>query len=541
MAVQASSRPATETENPIAALVNKILILGLREKATEIHLDPQENKLTVQIRQGGSLRPLVEPLPKDMIPAVIPRLKSMAGLNLDQTQLPQKGRLRKSYSGRPVYFFIHSLPSFYGEKILVRVVESLPQLPNFSDLSTDPYDLEQFKALATPMSGLVLIIGPAHGGKSTTMEALLGQYLKRNLRIGTVEDPIRRACPGITQIEVDTQRQFTYVDALQSLTEQSVDVIGIDLMEDAEVAQAAFQSTQQGRLVFACVNAKDTATAIAQAQDWLSPPQLAESLVAIIHQKLLRRVCPTCRLLHRPDDQELCQLNLSPAQQQSSQFYQANSLSPDLIQQLHLKGRLCRQCSGVGYHGQVAIYEFITLTLALRQAIAQAASPETLRPLLQQAASTTLPQRALAQVLEGNTTLEEFLRVFPNALTTLRTAQPVTSLPPDVEEKLMLIEHRLSQLSQAVTSLKQALSPAATSAPATPPPSAAISSLDLTPELLALEHLAQPGEEADLSQATLISQAADWEDLNAINPQAEIDQPGTVSTPFRSLRDPWKE
>ncbi|BFM38303.1 GspE/PulE family protein [Synechocystis sp. LKSZ1] len=554
VAAEELNRPAPEKENPITALVNKILILGLREKATEIHLDPQETKLTVQIRQGGSLRPLVEPLPKDMIPAVIKRLKAMAGLDVEQTQFPQKARLKKSYSGRPVYFFIHTLPSFYGEKILVRVVESLPQLPDFSDLSADPYDQEHFKAIVTQTAGLVLITGPAHGGKSTTMEAFLGQYLKRNLRVGTVEDPIRRAFPGITQVEVDTQRPFTYGDALQSLAEQSMDVIGIDLVEDAEVAQAAFTATQQGRLVFACVNAKDSATAITQGQAWLSPHLLAESLVAIVHQKLLRQVCPTCRLVHHPEAQELQQLGLGPAQLQGSQFYRANSLSPDIIQQLHLKGRLCRQCSGVGYHGQVAIYEFIPLTPALRQAIAQTTSPEALRPLLQQAASTPLPQRALAQVLRGNTTLEELLRVFPNALTTLGTNQPAVTLPPDFEEKLKLIEDKLAQLTQAVSSLKQSLHPALPSASAQPSVPSTTADLDLMPELLALENLAQGAveDEVDLSQATLIGQPPDWEDLAHIDPKAativageeataEIDPNATVINPFKSIMDPWKE
>ncbi len=542
--------PSPEKENPVTALVNKILILGLREKASEIHLDPQETKLVVTMRQNGNLRPLVDPLPKDMIPAVIKRLKEMVGLDLAQTEIPQKAKLRKSYGGQPVYFFVHTLPTFYGEKILVRLVESLPQLPEFSDLSADPADQTAFELFIPGISGLVLISAPANGGKSKTIEALLRQQLKQNRTVGTVEDPIRRAFSGINQVEVNVLQGLSYRSALQSLAAQSIDVIAIDLIEEEETAQAAIAAVEQGRLVIAGVHAKSVSTAIAQLQTWIKPALLAEHLRGVINQRLLRRICPTCRLSHQPEVEEMEKLGLTPAQRRSSQFYRANSLSPDLVQELHLKGRLCRQCHGVGYHGQVAVYEFVPVTLPLRQLLAQSPEPLQVQQHLSQDGHVTLTRRALEQVLQSNTTLEELLRLFPHALDELSLLPPVTSpgLPPDFSQKFAHLETSLNQLSQAFESLKESLYPA------TPDPTPPSHDLDLLPELLALEELSKSApeseqDEIDPKEATLVGRPEGWGNfLEEIDPKEATyvsdfnpaeDQNATVISPFRTEVDPW--
>jgi type IV pilus assembly protein PilB len=502
------NRAPEQDEAPIIGLVNKVLIMGMREKASEIHLEPEENKLVIRIRQGGNLRSLLDPFPKKMITPVINRLKVMVGLDITQTKIPQKGRLRKSYNGNPVYFFIHTLPSFYGEKIVVRIVESLKELPNLETLISDKTTQTAIKALNKRKSGLILVTGPAYSGISSTLEACLAQQNERNL--AAVEDPIRRTLPGITQVEVDLNQDFTYPQALESLSRQDVDVILVDQIEDWEAAQAVLDSVNQGHLVLTSLYAKDAVSAIAQLSEWVKPSSLAENLSGIINQRLLRRVCPTCRLVHQPEKEELEQLQLSASQRQSSNFYRANTLNQELVQQYRLKGRLCRQCNGAGYHGQVGVYEVLTINPNLRSLIAQGADPERLREAILTQGIKTLINDSLDRVLEGETTLEEFFRVFPDALFSLGQVQPVATLSPDFQKRLTNLEKSLADVNKAFTEFKKLMT-------------VTVPDLDeeftdesdeFAPQTMPLM---APDDDIDLSEVTLVSDTELYEEFN--NPE----------------------
>ena len=501
------NRPSEQDEATIVGLVNKILIMGMREKASEIHLEPEENKLAVRIRQGGNLRPLLDPLSKKMITPVINRLKMMVGLDMTKTKIPQKGRLRKSYNGNPVYFFFHTLPSFYGEKVVVRIVESLSELRDLETLISDKTTQAAIKALNKRKSGLILVTGPAYSGISSTLEALLAQQLKQELNLATVEDPIRRSLHGITQVEVDRDQGFTYAQALDSLSRQDVDVILVDQMEDWETAQAVLDSVNQGHLLLSSLYGKDAVSAIAQLSEWVKPSFLAENLSGIINQRLLRRVCPTCRLVHQPEKEELQQLQLSARQRQSSHFYRANTLSQELIQQYRLKGRLCRQCNGAGYHGQVGVYEVLTIDSGLRSLIAQGAGAERLRETVLAQGMKTLVHDSLERVLAGETTLEEFFRVFPDALLALNQVQPVATLSPDFQKRLTDLEKSLADVNQAFTEFKKLMT-------VTVPnfnEEFADESDEFSPQTTPL--MAPDDAEIDLSEVTLISDTELYEEF----------------------------
>lgn len=502
------NRAPEKDEAPIITLVNKILIMGMREKASEIHLEPEENKLVIRIRQGGNLRSLLDPFPKKMITPVINRLKAMVGLDITQTTIPQKGRLRKSYNGNPVYFFIHTLPSFYGEKIVVRIVESLKELPDLETLISDKTTQAAIKALNKRKSGLILVTGPAYSGISSTLEALLAQQQKQELNLATVEDPIRRTFPGITQVEVDLNQGFTYADVLDSLSRQDVDVILVDQIGDGVTAQAVLDSVNQGHLLLTSLYGKDAVSAIAQLSEWVKPSSLAENLSGIINQRLLRRVCPTCRLVHQPEKEELEQLQLSARQRQSSNFYRANTLNQELVQQYRLKGRLCRQCNGAGYHGQVGVYEVLTISLGIRSLIAQGADPERLREAVLTQGMKTLVNDSLDRVLAGDTTLEEFFRVFPDALFSLGQVQPVASLSPDFQKRLTDLEKSLADVNKAFTEFKKLMT---------------VTAPDLNEEFTDesdefgpqnLPLMAPDDAEIDLSEVTLISDSELYEEFN---------------------------
>jgi len=501
------NRAPAEDESPIIGLVNKILIMGMREKASEIHLEPEENKLVIRIRQGGNLRSLFDPLPKKMITPIINRLKAMVGLDITQTKIPQKGRLRKSYNGNPVYFFIHTLPSFYGEKIVVRIVESLTELPDLDRLISEKTTQAAIKALNKRKSGLILVTGPVYSGISTTLEALLAQQQKQELNLATVEDPIRRTFSGITQVEVDRDRNFTYAEALKSLSRQDVDVIMVDQIGDGVTAQAVLDAAHQGHLVLTSLSGKDSVSAIAQLSEWVKPSSLAENLSGIINQRLLRRVCPTCRLVHQPEKEELQQLQLSARQRQSSHFYRANTLNQELIQQYRLKGRLCRQCNGAGYHGQVGVYEVLTINPSLRSAIAQNTETERLREVVLAQGMKTLINDALDQVLAGETTLEELFRVFPDALFSLGQVQPVATLSPDFQKRLTDLEKSLADVNKAFVEFKKLMT-------ATAPElneEFIDESDEFSPQTLPL--MALDDAEIDLSEVTLISDTQLYEDF----------------------------
>jgi len=501
------NRVPDQDEAPIIGLVNKILIMGMREKASELHLEPEENKLVVRIRQGGNLRSLLDPLPKKMITPIINRLKVMVGLDITQTKIPQKGRLRKSYNGNPVYFFIHTLPSFYGEKIVVRIVESLTELPDLDTLISEKTTQAAIKALNKRKLGLILVTGPLYSGISTTLEALLAQQQKQELNLATVEDPIRRTFSGITQVEVDRDRNFTYAEALKSLSRQDVDVIMVDQIGDGVTAQAVLDAAHQGHLVLTSLSGKDSVSAIAQLSEWVKPSSLAENLSGIINQRLLRRVCPTCRLVHQPAKEELQQLRLSVRQRQSSHFYRANTLNQELIQQYRLKGRLCRQCNGAGYHGQVGVYEVLTINPSLRSAIAQGTETERLREAVLAQGMKTLINDALDQVLAGETTLEEFFRVFPDALFSLGQVQPVATLSPDFQKRLTDLEKSLADVNRSFVEFKKLMTATA--------PELNEEFIDESDEFSPqnLPIMALDDAEIDLSEVTLISDTQLYEEF----------------------------
>ena len=361
----------------VAPLVNKILILGLRQEASEIHLTPQENQFLVHIRQGNTLRPLFEPMSPNVAPAVVRRLKELSDLDVNQRQVPQKGRLRKSYNGRPVYFFIHTLPSFLGEKVLVRIVPGIETLPRFTDTANEA-EQQALSTLVQAGSGLYVFAGAAYAGKSTTLEAFLKQQLKRNVTLGSVESPIRHGHQRITQLEVDPAAPQGFPQAISALCEQSTDVIAVDSVTDAETAQALIQPLQEGRLVFITMTAKDAAAAIAQLQQWLSPQFLTEYLQGVVAQRLIRRICPACRLPQPLTPEQQKQYRLS-----NHTIFSANTISEEMLNQASVKQRVCQQCGGVGYAGITGVYEVVPITEALQPLLNRPCAAADLRVALQ--------------------------------------------------------------------------------------------------------------------------------------------------------------
>ncbi|MBE9254607.1 type II/IV secretion system protein [Synechocystis salina LEGE 00031] len=501
----------TKAEGPEVKLANKILILGLREGASEIHIDPQDNQVLVRIRKGGNLCMLLEPLPRELGPKLVTRLKTMTHLDTSQTNVPQKARIRKSYNGQSVFFYVNILPSFYGEKVLVRVVPSLEKLPDFTQLCGDRQGQESLQKLAEQSQGLVVVIGAAYGGKTTTMEAFLGKQLEQDRAVALVSDPLVHIYKDINQLEINLQKDFTGEKAVQSLQEQFPPVVAVDPLEDQETAQALTQALNQGRLVFTSVIAKDVPSAIVQLQEWFEPAVLGQHLKGIVSQRLVRRVCPACRLKGEVTLEEQQRFGL-PA----GPIYRANSLSVELMAQPMIKSRLCRQCHGLGYAGMTGVFEVVSVTPELQQLVSGPCSHEEIINGLNQAGIASPARTAIALVSQGVTTLEEVNRLFPQlpqqlSPQTSPTAASITapppvatpasqphpgeSVPPNDQwwQRLQQLEKSVQELNRTLADLKKMAGdrPSAPRPHIAPPhpPSASGPNLDLMAELQALEDL----------------------------------------------------
>ncbi|MFN5513634.1 MAG: GspE/PulE family protein [Cyanobacteriota bacterium] len=564
----AENEAALDTESgadaPVIHLANKILILGLRKGARELHLDPQEQRVTVHMRREGQLEPLLDPLPPTLFPALVRRLKIMANLDPHQTKTPARAKLRKVYEGKPVYFFIHTLPSFYGEKVLVRIVPTLVQAPSLTDIGLPAPLQSRLTSLLRTESGLLLVADLKQENLNETLEVLGALLLQSGRKVGAVADPIQRALPGLAQIEVNLDQAMTYPVAIQSLAEQGIDVILVDQVAEAETARAILKATQQGCFVLAGIHGQDSAGTLSQMSQWLPPVALAEIGLGVLAQRRLRKLCGACRVSYHPTPEELGQLGLAPAEPQQIQFYQANTLNPELVKQLHLKGRLCSRCKGLGYDGRLPVYEVLPLSGALRQQLSRDANVGALRRVMALEKQSTLVEQTLGKIQSGETSLEELIRVFPDALD--RLGGPALSLlPTDFQERLGTLETALEQLRGAFNSLKESLGLETAPTPTVPipAPTPPADDLDLSAELLELERLAArrrrcstEEEEIDPAAATMVGTGEEWQGFAPLQEAEEIDpkeatmiggpfgQPDTDPQateihPFKSIVDPW--
>lgn len=572
-----------KSEGPEVKLANKILILGLREGASEIHIDPQDNRVLVQIRQGGNLRMLLEPLPRELGPKLVARVKTMAHLDTSQTNVPQKARIRKSYNGQSVFFYVNILPSFYGEKVLVRVVPYLEKLPDFAQLCGDRQSQESLQKLAQESQGLVVVIGAAYGGKTTTMEAFLGQQLAQHRSVALVSDPLVHVYENINQLEVNLQKDFTSEKAVQSLQDPLPTVVAVDPLEDQETAQALTQVLNQGHLVFTSVIAKDVPSAIAQLQEWFEPAVLGRHLKGIVSQRPVRRVCPACRLRGEVTPEEQQRFGLPPGP-----IYRANSLSVELMAQPMIKSRLCRQCHGLGYSGMTGVFEVVPITPELQQLISDPCSHAEIINGLSQAGIASPARQAIALVGQGFTTLEEVTRLFPQLPRQLSpqpsppegsSAPPPPISPPASQtipgqtvfpndqwwQRLQQLEKSVQELNHALADLKKMVgdrpSGHLTHASDRHVPSVAGPNLDLMAELQALEDLSaqkRPNTRDRHDQAITVMEGFDQIEELLVNDEfgqstapslnageetfvaEEANAPeGKKVNPFKSVIDPW--
>ena len=397
---------------PIINLVNKILAKALQEGVSDIHVEPQENGLRVRYRKDGVLQQAFDQMPKKIIPSVIARFKIMADLDIAEKRLPQDGKIRRMFQGRKVDFRVNSLPSRFGEKVCLRILDNSATQLGLDKLISHEPTLELVRDMAQRPFGLLLVTGPTGSGKSTTLYSVLAERNNPGVNISTAEDPIEYSLDGITQVQVIREKGMNFASILRAFLRQDPDVILVGETRDSETAQTAIEAAMTGHLVLTTLHTNDAAGAISRLDEMgVEPFMISGSLVGVLAQRLMRRVCGECRIAYNPTTEELARFGLSASNHEEVTFYKANALSPEEKSAAKANGSLCPKCGGGGYKGRVGVYEVMKNSERIQELVNQGATTDRIKEVAVEEGMITILAYSLDLVREGHTTLEEVERV----------------------------------------------------------------------------------------------------------------------------------
>ena len=409
--------------SPVISLVDRILVQALERSASDIHLEPQEDGLLIRLRQDGVLERL-DKLPKKLTPAVTSRLKIMADLDIAERRLPQDGRIRRRYQGRLFDLRVSTLPTRYGEKVCMRLLDSGATHLGLDRLISEPTALASVREMGSKPFGMLLVTGPTGSGKSTTLYSLLAERNDPGVNISTVEDPIEYTLKGISQTQVNREKGYDFAMALRAFMRQDPDVLLVGETRDRETAKTAIEAALTGHLVLTTLHCNDAPSAIARLSEMgVEPFMVSASLIGIVSQRLVRRVCPDCRQPYHPSEQDLGRFGLFASNEQAITFFKAKRLQAG-------DSDPCPSCQGLGYKGRVGVYEVLRVNDTLASAIAQEASTDRLRKLAIESGMKTLLGYGLDLVRQGETTLEEIERMIltDSSLETERRAKALHTI-----------------------------------------------------------------------------------------------------------------
>lgn len=396
---------------PVIKAVNVILAKALSEKVSDIHVEPQEEYMRIRMRKDGVMQEFFR-FPKQVIPAITSRFKIIANLDIAERRQAQDGRIRRVFEGRTVDFRVNSLPSRYGEKIVLRILDSSSTQLGLGLLISDQETLALVRETASRPFGLILVTGPTGSGKSTSLYSILAEKNDPGINISTAEDPIEYALPGITQCQVIREKGLTFSNILRAFLRQDPDVLLVGETRDKETAKTALEAALTGHLVLTTLHTNDAAGAIARlAEMEVEPFMVSAALLGVLAQRLMRRVCSECRISYEPTPQELGRYGLSVSTEVGLSVYKANTIPVEQRKELAERGQICKKCGGIGYKGRVGVYEFLKVTERLQTMITQGAPTEQLKEAAVEEGMKTLLAYSLQLVREGHTTFEEVERV----------------------------------------------------------------------------------------------------------------------------------
>ena len=383
-------------EAPTIRFVNLIIADAIRKRASDIHLEPYEKVFRVRYRIDGVLHDMMNP-PKQMEAAILSRVKIMSNLDIAERRLPQDGRLSVKFQNREIDLRVSSLPTTFGEKIVMRVLDKGAVVLDLTRLGFEEDDLARFKKVITTPYGMILVTGPTGSGKSTTLYAAIATINSTDINIITAEDPVEFSIAGVNQVLVREDIGYTFSAALRAFLRQDPDVVLVGEMRDLETAQIAIRAALTGHLVFSTLHTNDAPSTVTRLQDMGIPPFLiSSSLLLVIAQRLVRRICLECREAVQVPVSALIDVGFRPEEAEGVRVY---------------AGKGCAACANTGYKGRISVHEIMWMIPELQEAIVRQRPANELKDIAVKAGMRTLRQTGLRKVANGLTTIDEVLRV----------------------------------------------------------------------------------------------------------------------------------
>ncbi|MBN2797032.1 MAG: Flp pilus assembly complex ATPase component TadA [Clostridia bacterium] len=380
---------------PVVRLVNTIIVQAAQSRASDIHIEPAEDYLRIRFRIDGDLQEVMKPA-KQTHGAIVTRIKIMAKLDIAERRIPQDGRIEINVKNKELDLRVSTIPTIHGEKVVIRLLDRSTFMKPIAELGLSKNNLTTFKEIIKNRNGIILVTGPTGSGKSTSLYAMLNELNEAKRNVMTVEDPVEYRMEGVTQSQVNVKAGFSFPEGLRSMLRQDPDVIMVGEIRDTETAQIAVRAAITGHLVLSTLHTNNSVATINRLVDMgIKPYLVSSSIVAIISQLLVKKICPSCKVPYLPDEAELEMLELN-----------------DLDIEIELyKGTGCPHCKKTGYRGRTPIFEILQLDHDTRKMITEGKSSNDIKQMLSKKGMRTLQDSCLELVLKGETTVEELMRI----------------------------------------------------------------------------------------------------------------------------------
>ncbi len=377
-------------EAPTIRFVNSVIERAIVERASDIHLEPQEEEMVVRMRIDGALRKVFT-VPSNLQGTVVSRLKIMGGMNISERKIPQDGRAMFSAKGKEIDLRINSMPTVHGEKVVLRLLDKSAGAVNRQSIGLEGEDLEKYENLLKNTSGVILIVGPTGSGKSTTMCAMIRQLCREDTNIMTLEDPVEYDIPGANQCQINEKTGMTFAAGLRAILRQDPDVISVGEIRDGETAQIAVRAAITGHLVLSTLHTNDAVSTIDRLEDiGLEPYLISSALRGVVSQRLVRKICPHCKKAYKPDEEEKLMLDI-----------------PEDADVTFYKGEGCQECFHTGTRGRRAVFEILTLNAHLRRMVTNRIDSDELKKAALQEGFVTMKENCRRLVLAGEISAAE--------------------------------------------------------------------------------------------------------------------------------------
>jgi type IV pilus assembly protein PilB len=376
-----------DDDAPVIKLVNVIIEEALKRRASDIHVEPLENKFRIRYRIDGILHEIPGP-PKRLQGSIISRLKIMAGMDIAEKRLPQDGRIKIRLENKELDLRVSSLPAIHGESVVMRILDKTGFMVGLEDMGFLPENKKDFERLVNLPNGMVLVTGPTGSGKTTTLYATLSHINQKERKVITIEDPVEYQLDGINQVQVKPQINLTFASGLRSMLRQAPDIIMVGEIRDLETAEIAVQSALTGHLILSTLHTNDAAGAITRL--------VASTVQCVLAQRLVRTICSSCRESYKPSNEEIEMLLLKEEQLKDFELF---------------RGKGCSMCNNTGYKGRMGIFELLILNDAVREMVLENAPSTEICKKARQTGMRTLKEDGIEKIKLGYTTIEEVLRV----------------------------------------------------------------------------------------------------------------------------------